>query len=104
MFLSSDLASLGELEAGTLRLQKRATNSDTVSVDCRSDKGFVSISIASATMTMPATAAQLVRGDDPSIGARTQPARVLLAARGGTLSGVRESMGRGQRLIARLPV
>ncbi len=154
VFLSDDLASLGELEAGTLRLQKRATNvvemvhelrasalskahilltipvapvrvnvdpdrlrqaldamlrevsstSDTVSVDCRSDKGSVSISIASASMTMPATAAQLVRGDDPSIGARTQLARVLLAAHGGTLSSVHESMGRGQRLIARLPV
>ena len=154
VFLSDDLASLGELEAGTLRLQKRATNvvemvhelrasalskahilltipvgpvrvnvdpdrlrqaldamlrevsstSDTVSVDCRSDKGSVSISIASATMTMPATAAQLVRGDDPSIGARTQLARVLLAAHGGTLSSVHESMGRGQRLIARLPI
>ena len=154
VFLSDDLASLGELEAGTMRLQKRATNvvemvhelrasalskahilltipvapvrvnvdpdrlrqaldamlrevsstSDTVSVDCRSDKGSVSISIASATMTMPATAAQLVRSDDPSIGARTQLARVLLAAHGGTLSSVHESMGRGQRLIARLPI
>ena len=154
VFLSNDLASLGELEAGTLRLHKRATNvvemvhelrtsapskahvlltvpvapvrvnvdpdrlrqaldamlrevsssSDTVSVDCRSDKGSVSISISSATMTMPATAAQLVHGDDPSIGARTQLARVLLAAHGGTLSSVRESMGHGQRLIARLPI
>ncbi len=154
VFLSDDLASLGELEAGTLKLQKRPTNvvemvhelranavskahvlltvpvapvnvnadpdrlrqaldamlrevsatAETVSVDCRSAKGSVSISIASATMTMPATAAQLVSGDDPSIGARTQLARVLLAAHGGTLSSVRESMGRGQRLIARLPV
>jgi signal transduction histidine kinase len=154
VFLSNDLASLGELEAGTLKLKKRTMNvvdmvhelrtsalskahvlltvpvtplrvhadpdrlrqaldamlrevsatADTVSVDCRSDKGSVSISIASATMTMPATAAQLVRGDDPSIGARTQLARVLLAAHGGTLSSVRESMGRGQRLIARLPI
>ena len=154
VFLSNDLASLGELESGTLRLQKRATNvvemvhelrtsglskahilltipvapvrvnvdpdrlrqaldamlrevsatSDTVSVDCRSDKGSVSISIASATMTMPATAAELVRGDDPAIGARTQLARVLLAAHGGTLSSVHESVGRGQRLIARLPI
>ena len=154
VFLSNDLASLGELEAGVWRLQKRATNvvemvhelrasavlkrqvlltvpvapirvnadpdrlrqaldamfrevsatAETVSVDCRSDKGTVSISIASATMTMPATAAQLVRGDDPSVGARTQLARVLLAAHGGTLSSVRESMGHGQRLIARLPI
>ncbi len=154
VFLSDDLASLGELEAGALKLRKRATNvvemvhelrtnavskahvlltvpvapvnvnadpdrlrqaldamlrevsasAETVSVDCRSDKGSVSISIASATMTMPATAAKLVRGDDPSFGARTQLARVLLAAHGGTLSSVRESMGRGQRLIARLPI
>ena len=154
LFLSNDLASLGELEAGTLRLQKRATNivemvhelrtsalskahilltipvapvrvnvdpdrlrqaldamlrevsstSDTVSVDCRSDKSSVSISIATATMTLPATAAELVRGDDPSVGARTQLARVLLAAHGGTLSSAHESMGRGQRLIARLPI
>jgi signal transduction histidine kinase len=154
VFLSNDLASLGELEAGTLRLRKRAMNvvemvhelragavakrhvlltipvgpvrvnadpdrlrqaldamfrevsstADTVTVDCRSEKGAVSISIASATMTMPAAAAQLVRGDDPSVGARAQLARVLLAAHGGTLSSVRESMGRGQRLIARLPV
>lgn len=154
VFLSDDLASLGELETGSIRLQKRALNvvdmvhdlrtsagptrhvlltvpvapvrlladparlrqaldamlrevsasADTVTVDCRSDKGIVSISIASATMTMPASAAQVVRGDDPSIGARTQLARVLLAAHGGTLSSVRESMGRGQRLIARLPI
>lgn len=154
LFLSNDLASLGELEAGTLQLHKRATNvvemvhelragaaskahvlltipvapvrvnvdpdrlrqaldamlrevsstSDTVSVDCRSDRSSVSISIASATMTTPATAAQLVRGDDPSIGARTQLARVLLAAHGGTLSSVREAMGPGQRLIARFPI
>ena len=154
LFLSNDLASLGELEAGSLKLHKRATNvvdivhelrtgaaqgrhvlltvpvaplranvdpdrlrqaldamlrevgstSDTVSVDCRTDKGSVSISIASASMTVPASGAQLVRGDDPSVGARTQLARVLLAAHGGTLSSVRESMGRGQRLIARLPI
>ena len=154
VFLSNDLASLGELEAGALRLHKSPTNvvemvhelraaavpkrhvlltvpvapvrvnadpdrlrqaldamfrevsatADTVTVDCRSDKGAVSISIASATMTGPAMAAQLVRGDDPSIGARTQLARVLLAAHGDTLSSVRESMGRGQRLIARLPI
>ena len=154
VFLSDDLASLGELEAGSLKLRKSSMNvvdmvhelrssatskahvlltvpvaplrvnadpdrlrqaldamlrevsetSETVSVDCRSDRGGVSISIASANMTMPATAAQLVRGDDPTIGARTQLARVLLAAHGGTLSRVRESMGRGQRLIARLPV
>ena len=154
LFLSNDLASLGELEAGSLQLHKRATNvvdivhelragavegrhvlltvpvaplranvdpdrlrqaldamlrevgatSDTVSVDCRTDNGSVSISIASANMTMPATGAQIVRGDDASVGARTQLARVLLAAHGGTLSSVRESMGRGQRLIARLPI
>lgn len=155
VFLSDDLASLGELEAGALQLKKRATNvvemvhelranasskahvlltvpvaplrvnadpdrlrqaldamlrevsatSDTVSVDCRSDKGGgVSISIATATMTTPAAAAQLVRGDDPTIGARTQLARILLAAHGGTLSSARESMGRGQRLTAHLPV
>ncbi|MEP7004020.1 MAG: hypothetical protein ABI888_05710 [Chloroflexota bacterium] len=154
VFLSDDLASLGELEAGSLKLQKRTTNvvemvhelrtnavskghvlltvpvapvnvnadpdrlrqaldamlrevsatAETVSVDCRSANGTVSISIASASMTMPAAAAQLVRGDDPSVGARTQLARILLAAHGGTLSSVRESMGRGQRLIARLPI
>ena len=154
VFLSDDLASLGQLEAGTLRLQRRSLNivdmvhelrstalakghilltvpvaplrvsadpdrlrqaldamlrevsasAETVSVDCRSDRGGVSISMASATMTMPATAAQLVRGDDPSIGARPQLARILLAAHGGTLSLARESMGRGQRLIARLPI
>lgn len=154
LFLSNDLASLGELEAGALRLNKRATNvvdivhelrtgaaegrhvlltvpvaplrvnvdpdrlrqaldamlrevgstGDTVSVDCRTDKGSVAISISSATMTLPATGAQLVRGDDPAVGARTQLARVLLAAHGGTLSSVHESMGRGQRLIARLPI
>lgn len=112
VFLSNDLASLGELEAGALRLHKRPTNvvemvhelragavpkrhvlvtvpvtpvrvnadadrlrqaldamfrevsatADTVTVDCRSDKGTISISIASATMTVPATAAKLVRG------------------------------------------
>jgi hypothetical protein len=45
-----------------------------------------------------------VLGDDPAVGARTQLARVLLAAHGGTLFGARESAGRGQRLIARLPL
>src|SRR5260221_3687780 len=122
VFLSDDLASLGELEAGSLKLKKSSMNvvdmvhelrsnavskahvlltvpvaplrvradpdrlrqaldamlrevsatADTVSVDCRSDKGGVFSSIASATMTVPATAAQLVRGDDPTMGARTQ--------------------------------
>ena len=154
VFLSDDLASLGELEAAGLHLQKRATNvvdvihelragasdrqhvvltvpvapvrvqadpdrlrqaldamfrevsatSDSVSVDCRTDKGSVAISIGSASMTVPANAATLVRGDDPTVGARTQLARVLVAAHGGTLLGARESSGRGQRLIARLPI
>ena len=154
VFLSDDLASLGELEASGLRLDKRDTNvvdmvhelragasekqhvvltvpvaplrvnadpdrlrqaldamfrevsasSDSVSVDCRADKGSAVISIGSATMTVPASAAMPVRADDPTVGARTQLARVLLAAHGGTLSGVREAMGGGQRLIARLPI
>jgi len=39
-----------------------------------------------------------------SLGPRTQLARVLLVAHGGTLSSARETMGRGQRLIARLPI
>ncbi|HEX9495441.1 MAG TPA: hypothetical protein VGA38_06760 [Candidatus Limnocylindria bacterium] len=154
VFLSDDLASLGELEVGGLRLAKRSTNivdlihelragamdrkhvvltvpvapvrihvdpdrlrqaldamfrevsatADTVSVDCRADRTSVSISIGSATMTMPSSAAAPVRSDDPAVGARTQLARVLVAAHGGTLLGVREAMGRGQRLIARLPV
>lgn len=154
VFLSDDLASLGELEAAGLRLDKRATNvvdmihelragapsrqhvvltvpvaavrvhadpdrlrqaldamfrevsatSDSVNVDCRTDNGSVAISIGSASMTVPASAATLVRGDDPTVGARTQLARVLVAAHGGTLSGARETTGRGQRLIARLPI
>ena len=153
VFLSDDLASLGELEASGLRLSKKTTNvvdmvhelragasdrqhvvltvpvaplrvnadpdrlrqaldamfrevsatSDSVSVDCRSDKGSAVISIGSATMTVPASAATPVRADDPAVGARTQLARVLVAAHGGTLSGAREAMGGGQRLIARLP-
>jgi signal transduction histidine kinase len=154
VFLSDDLASLGELEAAGLRLDKRATNvvdmihelragasarqhvvltvpvtavrvnadpdrlrqaldamfreasagSDSVSVDCRTEHGSVAISIGSASMTMPASAATLVRADDPTVGARTQLARVLVAAHGGTLFGARETTGRGQRLIARLPI
>jgi signal transduction histidine kinase len=154
VFLSDDLASLGELEAAGLHLTKRSTNvvdmihelragasdrqhivltvpvapvhvqadpdrlrqaldamfrevsatADSVSVDCRTEKGSVAISIGSASMTMPSSAATLVRGDDPALGARTQLARVLVAAHGGTLFGARESMGRGQRLIARLPI
>src|SRR5438270_7921275 len=81
-----------------------SATSDSVSVDCRTDKGSVAISIGSASMTVPANAATLVRGDDPTVGARTQLARVLVAAHGGTLLGARESSGRGQRLIARLPI
>jgi len=154
VFLSDDLASLGELEASGLRLEKRTTNivdmvhelrasatdrqhvvltvpvaplrvnadpdrlrqaldamfrevsatASTVSVDCRTDKGSAVISIGSATMTVPASAATPIRGDDPAVGARTQLARVLVAAHGGTLFGAREAMGGGQRLIARLPI
>ncbi len=154
VFLSDDLASLGELEAAGLHLEKRTTNvvdmihelragapdrhhvvltvpvapvrvnadpdrlrqaldamfrevsatAESVSVDCRTDKGSAVISIGSATMAVVASAATMVRGDDPAVGARTQLARVLLAAHGGTLFGARESMGRGQRLIARLPL
>ena len=154
VFLSDDLASLGELEASGLKLTKQTTNvvdmvhelragasdkqhvvltvpvgplrvnadpdrlrqaldamfrevsatSSSVSVDCRSDKGSAVISIGSATMTVPASAATPVRADDPAVGARTQLARVLLAAHGGTLFGAREAMGGGQRLIARLPI
>ena len=154
VFLSDDLASLGELEVGGLRLEKRSTNvvdmihelragamdrkhvvltvpvapvriqvdpdrlrqaldamfrevsttADTVSVDCRADRSTVSISIGSATMALPSSAATAVRGDDPAVGARTQLARVLLAAHGGTLFSAREAMGRGQKLIARLPI
>jgi signal transduction histidine kinase len=154
VFLSDDPASLGELEAAGLHLEKRATNvvdmihelragasdrqhvvltvpvapvrvnadpdrlrqaldamfrevsatAESVSVDCRTDKGSAVISIGSATMAVVAGAATMVRGDDPAVGARTQLARVLLAAHGGTLFGARESMGRGQRLIARLPL
>ena len=154
VFLSDDLASLGELEAAGLHLDKRATDvvdmihqirasasdrqhvvltvpvapvrvqadparlrqaldamfrevsatSDSVSMDCRTEKGSVSISIGSATMTIPSGAATPIRGDDPAVGARTQLARVLVAAHGGTLLGSREAMGRGQRLTARFPV
>jgi signal transduction histidine kinase len=154
VFLSDDLASLGELEAAGLHLEKRATNvvdmihelragasdrqhvvltvpvapvrvnadpdrlrqaldamfrevsatSDSVSVDCRTEKGSAVISIGSASMTVPASAATPVRSDDPAVGARTQLARVLVAAHGGTLFGAHEAMGRGQRLIARLPI
>jgi len=154
VFLSDDLASLGELEASELRLSKRPTNvvdmvhelragasdkqhvvltvpvaplrvnadpdrlrqaldamfrevsatASSVSVDCRADKGSAVISIGSATMNVPASAATPVRADDPAVGARTQLARVLLAAHGGTLSGAREAVGGGQRLIARLPI
>jgi signal transduction histidine kinase len=154
MFLSDDLASLGELEATGLRLKKRSLNivdmvhelragaadrqhvvltvpvapvrvqadpdrlrqaldamfrevsasSDSVSVDCRTERGTVAISIGSGSMTVPASAATEVRFDDASAGARTQLARVLLVAHGGTLFGSREAMGRGQRLIARLPL
>jgi hypothetical protein len=81
-----------------------SATSDSVSVDCRSDKGSAVISIGSASMTMPASAATPVLADDPAVGARTQLARVLLAAHGGTLSGAHEAMGGGQRLIARLPI
>ena len=155
VFLSDDLASLGELEAsGGLNLSKRPTNivdlihelragavdrrhvvltvpvvpvrlqvdpdrlrqaldamfrevsesADSVSVDCRTERGTAVISIGSATMTVPVGAATQVRSDDPAVGARTQLARVLVAAHGGTLFGAREALGRGQRLIARLPI
>ena len=154
VFLSDDLASLGQLEASGLHLAKRTTNvvdmvhelragaserqhvvltvpvapvrlhadpdrlrqaldamfrevsatSDSVSVDCRSENGSVSISIGGGTMTVPSSSATPVRGDDPAAGARTQLARVLVAAHGGTLFGAREPMGRGQRLIARIPL
>jgi len=155
VFLSDDLASLGELEAsGGLNLSKRSTNivemihelragasdrrhvvltvpvaplrlqadpdrlrqaldamfrevsetAESVSVDCRSERGTAIVSIGSATMTVPASAATEVRSDDPAVGARTQLARVLVAAHGGTLLGARESLGRGQRLIARIPI
>jgi len=154
VFLSDDLASLGELEASELRLSKRTTNvvdmvhelragasdkhhvvltvpvaplrvnadpdrlrqaldamfrevsatASSVSVDCRADKGSAVISIGSATMNVPASAATPVHADDPAVGARTELARVLLAAHGGTLSGAREAVGGGQRLIARLPI
>jgi len=42
----------------------------------------------------------------PTVGRqrRQQLARVLVAAHGGTLFGARESVGRGQRLIARFPL
>jgi len=46
----------------------------------------------------------LDRGGEPDELARTQLARVLVAAHGGTLFGARESVGRGQRLIARFPL
>lgn len=155
VFLSGDLASLGELEAsGGLNLSKQSTNlvdmihelragasdrkhvvltvpvapvrmqadpdrlrqafdamfrevsetAESVSVDCRTERGTAIISIGSATMTVPAGAATPVRSDDPAVGARTQLARVLVAAHGGTLLGARESLGRGRRLIARLPI
>ena len=154
VFLSNDLASLGELEAAGLHLTKSATNvvdmihelragasdrqhvvltvpvapvrlnvdpdrlrqaldamfrevsatTDSVSVDCRTEKGLVAISIGSASGTFSSGAAKPVRGDDPAVGARTQLARVLVAAHGGTLFGARESVGRGQRLIARFPL
>ena len=154
VFLSDDLASLGELEATGLHLEKRSMNvvdmihelragasdrqhvvltvpvapvrlhadpdrlrqaldamfrevsagSSSVSVDCRTDKDSVAISIGSANMTGPFGSVTVVRGDDPAVGARTQLARVLVAAHGGTLFGTRESMGRGQRLVARLPL
>ena len=154
VFLSDDLASLGELEATGLHLEKRSMNivdmihelragasdrqhivltvpvapvrlnadpdrlrqaldamfrevsasSTSVSVDCRTDKESVAISIGSANMTVPFGSVMAVRGDDPTVGARTQLARVLVAAHGGTLFGTRESMGRGQRLVARLPL
>jgi signal transduction histidine kinase len=154
VFLSDDLASLGELEATGLKLTKQMMNvvdmvhelragasdkqhvvltvpvaplrvqadpdrlrqaldamfrevsatSDRVSVDCRTDKGSAVISIGSASMTVPASSATPVRGDDPAVGARTQLARVLVVAHGGTLLGARETMGGGQRLIARLPI
>ncbi len=154
VFLSDDLASLAELEAAGLHLDKRVTNvvdmihelragasdrqhvvltvpvgpvrvnadpdrlrqaldamfrevsatADSVNVDCRTDKGSAMISIGSASMNVPSGSATAVRGDDPAVGARTQLARVLLAAHGGTLFGSREAIGRGQRLIARLPL
>ena len=154
VFLSNDLASLGELEAAGLHLTKSATNvvdmihelragasdrqhvvltvpvapvrlnvdpdrlrqaldamfrevsatTDSVSVDCRTEKGLVAISIGSASGTFSSGAAKPVRGDDPAVGTRAQLARVLVAAHGGTLFGARESVGRGQRLIARFPL
>lgn len=154
VFLSDDLASLGELEASGLRLHKRSMNvvdmihelragaadrqhvvltvpvapvrvradpdrlrqaldamfrevsatSDSVSVDCRTERGSVAISIGSASMTVPVNAATEIHFDDPTAGARTQLARVLVAAHGGTLFGAREAMGRGRRLIAHLPL
>lgn len=154
VFLSDDLASLGELEASGLNLAKRSTNivemihelragapdrqhvvltvpvapvrmqadpdrlrqafdamfrevsetAGSVSVDCRTERGTAVVSIGSARMTVPASAAAEVRSDDAAAGARTQLARVLVAAHGGTLLAARESLGRGQRLIARLPI
>jgi signal transduction histidine kinase len=80
-----------------------SATSDSVSVDCRAEKGSVSISISSATMTTSKVAVP-VNGDDPAVGARTQLARILVAAHGGTLLGARSGLGRGQKLIARLPV
>jgi signal transduction histidine kinase len=81
-----------------------SATSDSVSVDCRTERGSVAISIGSASMTVPVNAATEIRHDDPTAGARTQLARVLVAAHGGTLFGAREAMGRGQRLIAHLPL
>ena len=81
-----------------------SATADTVSVDGRSEGGMAVISIGSAAMTVRASAATPVRGDDPAIGARTQLARVLVAAHGGTLLAAREPIGGGQRLIARLPI
>lgn len=81
-----------------------SATAESVSVDCRTDKGSAVISIGSASMNVLASAATPVRADDPAVGARTQLARVLLAAHGGTLFGAREAMGGGQRLIARLPI
>src|SRR5256714_2175013 len=121
VFLSDDPASLGELEAAGLHLDKRTTNvvdmihelragasdrqhvvltvpvapvranadpdrlrqaldamfrevsetAESVSVDCRTERGTAIISIGSATMTLPTSAATPVRSDDPEVGART---------------------------------
>jgi len=57
-----------------------SATADSVSVDCRTEKGSVAISIGSASGTFSSGAAKPVRGDDPAVGTRAQLARVLVAA------------------------